>query len=110
MKFKCIKEDCKQYDKVVDYYKISTVIKGNQTIYRNKNKKEIICKECGKQLVHIKEKGTGMPAIMVNSFNSMSNEEKKSTLVKRERNHMKKDKNFTEEKKFREDQIINKKL
>lgn len=110
MDFKCTNKDCKKYDKIDQYYKIRTFYNEGKTVYKDKRGQQIICPKCKKPLEFIPEEKSGFPSIVIGSFNSMTNNEKRSALVKREREHTKRDKNFAEEKKFREEQIINKKL
>jgi hypothetical protein len=96
-KFKCDNKECKVYNDTEFRY---PVVKHSYTesgvIYKLLNGNEIVCPACGKPLIEIKEfKGY---ATWKGGFDSKSPDEKKEILIKREREHTKKDKQFQEYK------------
>lgn len=97
-KFKCINLKCERHCQSVDYIRHKSIIKGGETTYLDKYNKEIICPNCGKVLEFIQPETNGFPQVRTQTFNSLSNEDKKKVLLKREKHYDKKNKQQQEYK------------
>lgn len=96
--FKCINLECNNFnniDIIAEYY---VGVENNETVFRDKFKKRIICPVCNQPYVRLQSSTfEGFPANIA-TFNSKSSQEKKQILKKRADNEFKRNKGMREYK------------
>lgn len=98
MKFKCDNFNCPEEGIEIDYFNFSTVFRHGNIVYLDKDKNEIVCKCCNYKMEAVKIKKDGYPEVFTNTFNSLSNSEKRKVLIERERKYSKLNKEAKEYK------------
>lgn len=85
-KFKCVNKECKNFDISITVFKVSWIFNKalNKLVIRNK----IFCSECNSELEYVVEAGDIKCNLL--KFDSLSSEDKKKIMMKRNREHYEK--------------------
>ncbi len=97
-KFKCDNLLCTKFNKEVEFMQYKSMIKNSNPVYMDKQFNQLVCGECGEPLEFIQPEFNGYPQIITQTFNSLSNSDKKKVLLKREKAHSKTNKSVKEYK------------
>ena len=85
-KYKCVNQECSMFDKEMTVARVR--------LYYNKNTEQmelrdlIVCKDCGQELVYIKQEGP--ITCHFNQFDSLTPQQKREVMHKRSQDHFRK--------------------
>jgi len=104
MEFKCNKEDCEEFDKIIKFTEVRVKynkLTDSTEYYNTKTDHQLICPNCLEVLIEHKGEFQGF-GVGRSTFNDKSPQQKREILKKREKEHQKGDKVFHEYKKFKD--------
>lgn len=103
MNFQCENWECSLYKVAFKIQRVRVRVKQGEVQYLNEGK-QISCTECNRPCLEVKDEEFKGFATSFGCFDSKTPEEKRDILKKRESFYQKRDKEFKEYKKFKDDE------